>query len=323
MQPWQARVVEEANLFNPAFCVTLLAKAADEFSKKGARPLPFALVFLTLPIVLHHGTRSALPASTVTSLLSWIQDNRDQLVNFAERVQGLRPITREALLFGMARAHGVGEVGHAGVHPHAVGDVHGIGSDAADGVTVEVVDHREAVRRGRVHEGALHGREVVAGELVQRQRPTAVMQALVGRVAVLQTLHRGQEVVEGPAGQVPIAQVLRAGTDRHRAVDRRGAAEHLAAEGGDGTADVARLGHVAPIGAGHVADVVAVCGAARVVPGGVDRPGLDEQHAARHARASRTATLPTAGGVPWPMSTPSSAKSAATPSRSDAFTAAS
>lgn len=100
MQPWPVRVVEEANLFNPAFCATLLAKAADEFAKKSARPLPFALTFLILPTVLHHGTRSALPGSTVTSLLPWIQDNRDQLVNFAQRVQRLRPITREALLFG-------------------------------------------------------------------------------------------------------------------------------------------------------------------------------------------------------------------------------
>ena len=100
MQRWSARVVEEANLFNPAFCATLLAKAAEEFAKKGARPLPFALTFLILPIVLHRGTRSALPGSTVTSLLPWIQDNRDQLVNFAQRVQRLRPITREAMLFG-------------------------------------------------------------------------------------------------------------------------------------------------------------------------------------------------------------------------------
>jgi hypothetical protein len=100
MQPWQSRVVEEANLFNPAFCATLLAKSADEFHKKTARPLPFALIFLILPIVLHRGTRSALPGSTVTSLLPWIQDNREQLVDFAQRVQRLRPITREALLFG-------------------------------------------------------------------------------------------------------------------------------------------------------------------------------------------------------------------------------
>lgn len=101
MQPWPSRVVEEANLFNPAFCATLLAKAADEFNKKAARPLPFALTFLIMPIVLHHGTRSALPGSTVTSLLPWIQNNREQLVDFAQRVQRLRPITREALLFGV------------------------------------------------------------------------------------------------------------------------------------------------------------------------------------------------------------------------------
>src|SRR4051794_26851140 len=100
MQPWPTRVVEEANLFNPAFCATLLAKSAEEFAKKGNRPLPFAIAFLILPIVLHSGTRAALPGSTVTSLLSWVQDNRDQLVDFAQRVGRLQPITREALLFG-------------------------------------------------------------------------------------------------------------------------------------------------------------------------------------------------------------------------------
>jgi hypothetical protein len=101
MQQWQTRVVEEANLFNPAFCATVLEKAADDFRRKANRPLPFALAFLILPIVLHHGTRSALPGSTVTSLLPWIEDNGEQLVGFAQRVQRLRPITREALLFGL------------------------------------------------------------------------------------------------------------------------------------------------------------------------------------------------------------------------------
>jgi hypothetical protein len=101
MQPWRLRVVEEANLFNPAFCATLLARTADEYAKKATRPLPFALGFLVLPIVLHHGTRSALPGSTLTSLLPWVQENREQLVDFAQRVQRLRAITREALLFGI------------------------------------------------------------------------------------------------------------------------------------------------------------------------------------------------------------------------------
>jgi len=100
MQAWNDRVVEEANLFNPAFCATLLAKVAHEFQKKAHRSLPFPLAFIVLPAVLHRGTREALPRSTITSLLSWIQDNREQLVDFAIRVQRLRGITREALLFG-------------------------------------------------------------------------------------------------------------------------------------------------------------------------------------------------------------------------------
>src|ERR1039457_46678 len=102
MRQWSARAVEEANLFNPAFCAALLAQAADGFSKKSHSPLPFALAFLILPIALHHGTREALPHSTVTSLLNWIQENKSQLVDFPQRVSRLLPITREAIQFGIA-----------------------------------------------------------------------------------------------------------------------------------------------------------------------------------------------------------------------------
>jgi hypothetical protein len=100
MQAWSKRVIEEANLFNPAFCAALLAKASEEFVKKNQQPFPFALAFLVLPVVLHRGTRMSLPGSTITALLPWIQDNREQLVNFSGRVQSLRAITREAILFG-------------------------------------------------------------------------------------------------------------------------------------------------------------------------------------------------------------------------------
>jgi hypothetical protein len=100
MQTWQRRAVEEANLFNPAFCAVLLAKASEDFTKKRDQPLPFALAFLILPVVLHRATRDALPSSTVSALLTWVQDHRDQLVNFSGRVHALQAITREAILFG-------------------------------------------------------------------------------------------------------------------------------------------------------------------------------------------------------------------------------
>lgn len=103
MQLWSNRAIEEANLFNPAFCATLLAKAAEDYFKKTGRPLPFALVFLVLPIVLHQATRAALPNTTITSLLAWVQDNREFLVNFGSRVTNLRAITREALMFGVGQ----------------------------------------------------------------------------------------------------------------------------------------------------------------------------------------------------------------------------
>ncbi len=104
MRPWTNRVVEEKNLFNPAFGAMLVAEAVSEFQKKTTRPLPFAVTFLILPIVLHEATRDALPNSTLTALLPWVQDNREQLVGFAERVKNLREISRESVLFGLQNA---------------------------------------------------------------------------------------------------------------------------------------------------------------------------------------------------------------------------
>jgi hypothetical protein len=101
VRDWSQRVIEEAHLFNPAFGVTLLAEAVDDFRKKAKRPLPFAVAFLVLPIVLHEATRTALPKSTLTALLPWVQDHREQLVGFALRVNQLRNITREAVLFAL------------------------------------------------------------------------------------------------------------------------------------------------------------------------------------------------------------------------------
>lgn len=102
MQPWANRAVEEANLFNPAFSATLVTKTVGDFTKKaGGRSMPFALAFLVLPIIMHRGTREALPGSTVTALLPWLQENREQLVDFPARVRRLKLFSQEAVMFGV------------------------------------------------------------------------------------------------------------------------------------------------------------------------------------------------------------------------------
>lgn len=101
MRAWAERVVEEAHLLNPAFGAALLAEATDNYSNKVQHGLPFSMMFLVLPIVLHEKTRQALPKTTLTVLLPWVQEHRENLVGFPERVRLLQPVTREALLFGL------------------------------------------------------------------------------------------------------------------------------------------------------------------------------------------------------------------------------
>jgi hypothetical protein len=102
LEAWNERVVEEANLFNPAFCAMLIAKACKDYSKKGPQPLSFPLAFLVLPLIVHPGTRAALPYSTMTSLISWTQEHQVDLVEFGTHTRHLLPYTREAIMFGLA-----------------------------------------------------------------------------------------------------------------------------------------------------------------------------------------------------------------------------
>ena len=102
MEAWSERTIEEANLFNPAFCAMLIAKTCKDYMKKTQEPLAFSLAFLVLPIVLHPRTRAALPYSTVTSLLSWTQEHRADLTEFGAHARVLGQYTRESIIFGVA-----------------------------------------------------------------------------------------------------------------------------------------------------------------------------------------------------------------------------
>lgn len=103
MRPWGVRPKEEAFLLNPAFCCISLTAVIVNYASVRQKGLPFPLVFMALPIVLHKPTRDALPPSTRTSMAAWLHENADARVMFYERALSLKAYTKEAVKFGMLR----------------------------------------------------------------------------------------------------------------------------------------------------------------------------------------------------------------------------
>ena len=103
LMPWDERI-QEAYLFNPAFCGSLTYEFVKSFTKATSRSgIYLPLVFCALPVSLHLETRQKLPLSTVTSVYTWLQRHQDVLVGFAKRAQSLAPYIKEGISFGCAR----------------------------------------------------------------------------------------------------------------------------------------------------------------------------------------------------------------------------
>ena len=117
MNTWTARSTEEAFLLNPAFCSSVLRSGIGSYADDRHQGMPFPMLFMVLPVVLHKATREALPPSTTTSLAAWMQLNPAARVSFWERLMSLKPYTQEALIFGSTAhwftftAQGSAEVG--------------------------------------------------------------------------------------------------------------------------------------------------------------------------------------------------------------------
>ncbi len=101
MQPWEHRPTELAHLFNPAFCSIILQGTIKGFEAEQEQGMPYALLFLVLPLVLHKSTRSVLPKKKTTKLHVWLQEQPQVSIGFAERTRSLVPYTKEALAFGI------------------------------------------------------------------------------------------------------------------------------------------------------------------------------------------------------------------------------
>ena len=95
MVQWNKRSPEIANLLNPAFCAVILYATVAEYQKKAKLGMPFSLLYLLLPILLHQGTRSRI--NSRTNMVVWLQRNSDALVGFPERARCLVIFTNEAI----------------------------------------------------------------------------------------------------------------------------------------------------------------------------------------------------------------------------------
>lgn len=92
-------------MLNPAFMGQLIERAATGHGERRQSGLPWPLVFLALPAVLHKPTRDALPRDTRTSMAAWTRDNALFVGSLVERARSLRPLITEGLLFSLA--HGM------------------------------------------------------------------------------------------------------------------------------------------------------------------------------------------------------------------------
>jgi len=95
MIQWDKRSPEVANLLNPAFCAIILYATIAEYQKKAKVGIPFPILYLILPIVLHQSTRNRI--NSKTNMVVWLQRNPDALVGFPDRARSLVIFTNEAI----------------------------------------------------------------------------------------------------------------------------------------------------------------------------------------------------------------------------------
>lgn len=91
------RTHEVAFLLNPAFCGRVLYSTIKTYNKATNRALPFPLIYLVLPLVLHKETRTYITSRT--KLILWVQRHPQLLIDFPQRTRNLVPITNEAIEF--------------------------------------------------------------------------------------------------------------------------------------------------------------------------------------------------------------------------------
>jgi len=102
---WEYRPSEIANLLNPAFCGVILRDFIKAYQEESGEGVPYELLFLLFPIVLHTTSRERLPNSVRTHMHVWLQDVPEVRIGFSNRAKELVPFTKETLSFLLQRKY--------------------------------------------------------------------------------------------------------------------------------------------------------------------------------------------------------------------------
>jgi hypothetical protein len=90
-------------MLNPALLTVIATAAAEEYHRAAKEPMPWALMFLVPPMVLHRDTREALPRTTATHWSTWVGRNPVLLSGYPLRARSLVEPTRAGLRFGLVQ----------------------------------------------------------------------------------------------------------------------------------------------------------------------------------------------------------------------------
>ncbi|MCT7482403.1 three component ABC system middle component [Aliarcobacter cryaerophilus] len=96
---WENRPVTVANLLNPAFCGEIIRIMLKAYKTETNKSLPFELVFLVLPLVLHKQSRESLPSTTSKNFYEWLEENTMTKIYLVDKIKNIVSYTREAILF--------------------------------------------------------------------------------------------------------------------------------------------------------------------------------------------------------------------------------
>jgi len=98
---WSARSSVPAALLNPALLACLEAAAASGYEGEKEAAMPWPLCFVIAPMVLHRGTRQALPARISSHLGAWVSSNPVLRAGLPLRARAQVGPLREGLRFGL------------------------------------------------------------------------------------------------------------------------------------------------------------------------------------------------------------------------------